>query len=70
MVTVEITPALLDETRGGLADLVSAYLDPDKGFASRRAMQRGGFAGDYDHLARFGEWQMTELPVTIPVGER
>ena len=39
-----------------LALLLSAFLDPDMGYLSRRAMETVRYAGDYDHLARFGEW--------------
>ncbi|WP_438990238.1 double-strand break repair protein AddB [Lentibacter sp.] len=44
-------------------ELIVAFLDPDKGYPSRRAVQKEGFAGDYDHLARFGEWSSTDDPV-------
>ncbi|WP_298806186.1 double-strand break repair protein AddB [uncultured Lentibacter sp.] len=43
-------------------ELVTAFLDPDKGYPSRRAVQTESFAGDYDHLARFGEWSSTDDP--------
>jgi len=38
------------------------------GFPSRRAMQGLTYAGDYDHLARHGEWTDTDPAVPIPVG--
>ncbi|WP_375229453.1 double-strand break repair protein AddB [Roseobacter sp. S98] len=40
--------------------LIKAYLDPEQGFSSRRMMQKDDFAGDYDLLARFGEWDATD----------
>jgi len=43
-------------TLASLRKLIAAYLDPAQGFTARRMMERDGFAGDYDHLARFGEW--------------
>lgn len=43
--------------------LLAAYLDPGQGFASRRAMEKVGYEGDYDHLARYGEWDETLKPV-------
>ncbi len=43
-------------------ELISRYLDAEQGFSSRRAMQKDGNAGDYDQLARFGEWDATDLP--------
>ncbi len=39
-----------------LKQLVSAYLEPDQGFSSRRMLHKDTDIGDYDHLARFGEW--------------
>lgn len=48
--------------------LMRAYLEPDRGFASRRAMQKKTDKGDYDQLARFGEWDITETPDTQEVG--
>ena len=36
--------------------------------ASRRAVASTGFEGDYDHLARYGEWDETDLPQAQEVG--
>jgi RecB family exonuclease len=43
--------------------LLAAYLEPGQGFASRRAMEKVGYEGDYDHLARYGEWDETVKPI-------
>ena len=48
--------------------LVGEYLSPSKGYASRRAVFGAAFPGDYDHLARFGEWDMTDAPEPGDVG--
>lgn len=64
----DMTPALIDEVREGFVTLIRAYLDPKQGFAARRAVQKQNRAGDYDHLARFGEWTMQDNSVTIRVG--
>ncbi|MEI4260733.1 double-strand break repair protein AddB [Roseovarius sp. D0-M9] len=61
------TPAPLeDEPPGkvwqGLHDLISAYRDIRKGYVARRAMQAKKDVGDYDQLARFGEWDITDDP--------
>jgi RecB family exonuclease len=37
-------------------ELIRAYDDETQGYTSRRAMEREDHPGDYDHLARFGEW--------------
>ena len=42
-----------------LVSLLSAYLEGDKGYTSRRAMEKDTDARDYDQLARFGEWEVT-----------
>jgi len=42
-----------------LKQLISAYLEPDQGFSSRRMLHKDTDLGDYDHLARFGEWDRT-----------
>ncbi|WP_300056751.1 double-strand break repair protein AddB [uncultured Roseobacter sp.] len=46
-----------------LRSLIEAYLDPDQGFTSRRMMLQDRIDGDYDQLARFGEWDVTDDPV-------
>ena len=45
-----------------LTELIRAYLDPAKGFSARRMMQTDSDRSDYDHLARFGEWDHTDPP--------
>ncbi len=60
--------ALVDETWAGLQRLLAAYLSEDTGFVSRRAPQKMDQVGDYDHLARFGEWEMTDPPKQERVG--
>ena len=42
--------------------LIAAYLDEGKSFPSRRAMFTKDMQGDYDQLARFGEWDITDDP--------
>lgn len=48
-----------DKVLADLKELISAYLEPDQGFSSRRMMHKDSDVGDYDHLARFGEWDRT-----------
>lgn len=58
----KLKPEELDsgETLTRLRGLIAAYLEPDKGFTSRRAVQSVTYGGDYDHLARHGEWADTD----------
>ncbi|WP_300549544.1 double-strand break repair protein AddB [Roseovarius sp.] len=41
--------------------LISAYMDPSKGYIARRAPRNSDDQGDYDQLARFGEWDITDM---------
>jgi double-strand break repair protein AddB len=52
----------LAATRARFLDLIQAYADVATGYTSRRAMEREGHAGDYDHLARYGEWDEGTSP--------
>ena len=42
--------------------LIRAYSSPTQGYTSRRAVFKEGDKGDYDQLARFGEWDATQDP--------
>ena len=42
--------------------LIETYMDPEQGFTARRALRKDTDAGDYDQLARFGEWEVTDAP--------
>jgi double-strand break repair protein AddB len=42
--------------------LIAAYMRPEQGFTARRMLQRDSIGGDYDHLARFGEWDHSTDP--------
>ena len=61
---VEMNAPLEDEpplvVLDNLRKLIAAYLDPAQGFTARRMMERDDFTGDYDHLARYGEWDLSD----------
>lgn len=65
-----ITEDVLAETHRGLLQLLSHYQDAAQGYVSRRAVFSESFPGDFDHLARFGEWEMTDAPVHFRVGPK
>jgi RecB family exonuclease len=44
------------------AALIRAYSSPTQGYTSRRALFKDADKGDYDQLARFGEWDATQEP--------
>ncbi|MEW2912067.1 double-strand break repair protein AddB [Leisingera sp. JC11] len=45
-----------------LRTLIGAYFEPNQGYSSRRMVHRDDIAGDYDHLARYGEWDRSAEP--------
>lgn len=49
------------EVLAGLRELIGSYQSLTQGFTSRRLMQKDVDVGDYDQLARFGEWDGTTL---------
>ncbi len=52
----------------GLKTLITHYRLKQVGFPSRRSVKDTRFEGDYDHLARLGEWDETQEAKVIPVG--
>lgn len=66
-----LAPGEADAAWMGLARLIGAYESRGRGYLSRRALERerGREAvRDYDHLARFGEWDTSEDPAPEDVG--
>ncbi|WP_133485201.1 double-strand break repair protein AddB [Aliiroseovarius marinus] len=63
-----LVPADIETIRTELLGLIRAYNDAAQGYTSRRAMHMQRFAGDYDHLARYGEWDDSDTPVITEVG--
>ena len=57
-----------DVERGQLQSLIAAFETRERGYAARRAMERVRYDGDYDHLARYGEWDVTDTPDGMDVG--
>ena len=64
-----LEPGQTRQVMAELLELLIAYQRPDTGYTSRRAMASLRFAGDFDHLARFGEWDETQEPVRVEVGK-
>jgi double-strand break repair protein AddB len=57
------------ETWDGFVELIAAYLTGQAGFTAMRAPERTSYAGDYDHLARYGEWALTDTAEPKKVGD-
>ena len=47
--------------------LLESFNTLDQGYASRRKAYRTDEFGDYDHLARYGEWDTSDLSVLMKV---
>lgn len=45
-----------------LKTLIGAYFDVKQGYSSRSMVHKDDISGDYDHLARFGEWDRSTEP--------
>lgn len=64
----EIVPAPLTDhppaqVRAELLRLLQAWADPARGYTARMAMMSERRESDYDHLSRFGEWDLSSAPV-------
>ena len=57
------------ESWDGFVRLIEHYLSGDAGFTAMRAPELLSYAGDYDHLARYGEWVLTEKAHPLKVGD-
>lgn len=66
--TVPVAPEAIAADRARLLRLIEAYRRPEQGFTARRAVEREARPGDYDTLARRGEWEETDPAVPIAVG--
>ncbi|MDT8857579.1 double-strand break repair protein AddB [Paracoccaceae bacterium Fryx2] len=63
-----ISQDMLGRVWEDLHRLIARYLTHDQGYAARRAVFEERFPGDYDHLARYGEWEMNAWPEPEDVG--
>jgi hypothetical protein len=58
-----MTSPVLDADWEKLITLISRYQSRSTGYTARRSLFDTEFARDYDHLSRFGEWEMTDRAV-------
>ncbi len=66
---MDVGTAEIDQTVEGLVALIRAYQRADQGYTALRLDPKLGFASDYRHLARFGEWDMSQMPSPEEVGQ-
>ncbi len=67
-VTISLESEETSKARAELLSLLGAYRGETLGYTSRRAIERTAHGGDYDHLARFGEWDESDAPEPRRVG--
>lgn len=60
--------AQIDTVEANFVQLLAAYRNPALGYTSRRVIEKQEYRGDYDHLARYGEWDEADKPTTSDVG--
>lgn len=65
----DVSPETIATTAAQFETLIAAYQQAQRGYPSRRAMFKTRIVGDYDHLARHGEWEDSDLPVVLAVPE-
>jgi len=68
MVAHDPTPSDLAEVREGLQRVLAHFAEAGTGYTSRRAVFEARYTRDFDHLARYGEWDETEEARVQPVG--
>jgi RecB family exonuclease len=61
-------PGQTAEVQAQFVRLIGGYQQRELGYTSRRAMAEMRQGGDYDHLARYGEWDDTVPPAGLMVG--
>ncbi|MEL7415483.1 MAG: hypothetical protein AAGJ92_06265, partial [Pseudomonadota bacterium] len=59
----------IDETWREFGLLMTAYAARTKGYPSRTRLKSVSDSGDYDHLARHGEWSDSDTPEHQDVGQ-
>ncbi|MGB5559560.1 MAG: double-strand break repair protein AddB [Paracoccaceae bacterium] len=65
---IELEHGQTAEVREQFVQLIREYLQRDQGYTSRRAMAELRHSGDFDHLARYGEWDESQGATGVWVG--
>ena len=63
-VETDLAPGQVGAVWDEFVRLVTAYVQPGQGYTARRALMSEKDASDYDHLSRYGEWDMTQDPMS------
>jgi double-strand break repair protein AddB len=62
-VETDLAPGQIGAVWDEFVRLISAYAQPGQGYTARRALMSEKDQSDYDHLSRYGEWDMTQDPL-------
>jgi double-strand break repair protein AddB len=62
LVSTALEPGEIDKVWDDFRTLLSRFAQPGLGYTARRAPHTTNYTSDYDHLSRFGEWEMTDMP--------
>ncbi len=68
LVTNPLEDGIVGRTWSGLHRLIGSYLLEGRGYTARRAMFETRDVSDYDHLSRYGEWELSEPAPPLRVG--
>ena len=63
-----LTPERIEAEWQRFVTLIRRYHQRRTGYTARRALFEDRHEGDYDHLSRYGEWQMSDRAAPVPVG--
>ena len=67
-VETALTPERIEAEWQRFVTLIRRYHQRGTGYTARRALFEERHEGDYDHLSRYGEWQMSDRAAPEPVG--
>nr|WP_288925931.1 double-strand break repair protein AddB [uncultured Maritimibacter sp.] len=68
-VPIDVDETLLARTQAELESVLADFANRERGYTSRRVvLSANRFGGDFDHLARYGEWDHTAEPKGEEVG--
>lgn len=61
-VETDLKPGQVGAVWEEFVSLIQAYAQASQGYTARRALMSENDVSDYDHLSRYGEWDMTQDP--------
>ena len=62
-VAIDLQPGEIDTVWAEFGTLIARFAQASQGYTARRAPHSENYVSDFDHLSRFGEWDMTATPV-------